>query len=62
VRDDAELFRRLLELGSMDAHQLHFALKNAGRIDDESGLLELMQRIEQKGVRLVRRIGIVELA
>ena len=29
VRDDPELFRRFLELGTMDAHQLQLALKNA---------------------------------
>ena len=51
--DDAELFGRFLELGSMDAQQLQLALKYAGRIDDESGLLEFIQKIEQERVRLV---------
>ena len=56
-----ELFGRFLELGSMDLQQIQLALKDSGRIDDESGLLEFIQEIEQERVGLVRRIRVVEL-
>ena len=60
VRDDTELLGGLLKLRTMEAQQLQLALKNAGGIDDEGGLFEFIQEIEQESVRLVGRIRIVK--
>ena len=61
MRDHAELFRRLLELGAMDPQQLELARKHTGRIDHERRLLEFIQRIEEERGGLVGRIRVVEL-